>query len=146
MRNWPGCCAPVNSPPSGYRAHETIGYLVRAHWQAKQELFSAKNTLKSVLLRHDRRYPGRTLWGRLHRRFRIGALLLRTGSSSMRRTGPHPSTGGALCATGQILGETVSDWPLSPAVTPLHALWRIKLTVVVTFAAEICTGSTVTSN
>jgi hypothetical protein len=47
---------------------------------------------------------------------------------------------------GQILEETVSDWLLAPAVTPLQALWRIKRTVVVTFVAEICTGSTVTSN
>lgn len=46
----------------------------------------------------------------------------------------------------QILEETIADWLLSPAVTPLQALWRIKLTAVVTFVAEICTGSTVTSN
>lgn len=58
------------------QTHEAIGYVVRR--QAKQDLVSARNTLKSVLLRHDRRYPGRALSGRMHRRFRIGALLLRT--------------------------------------------------------------------
>lgn len=46
----------------------------------------------------------------------------------------------------QILEETVFDWLLAPAVTALQVLWRIKLTAVVTFVAEICTGSTATSN
>ena len=42
--------------------HEAIRDVVRARRQAKDDLVSAKLGLRSFLLRHERRFPGRSAW------------------------------------------------------------------------------------
>ncbi|MCY1740588.1 IS110 family transposase [Ensifer sp. SL37] len=47
-------------------AHEAIRDVVRARRQAKDDLSAAKTSLKSFLLRHDRRFSGKSIWSRSH--------------------------------------------------------------------------------
>lgn len=45
-------------------AHEALRNVVRARRQAKDGLGSAKSTVKRFLLRHGRRFTGKTIWGK----------------------------------------------------------------------------------
>lgn len=49
--------------------HEAIRAVVRARRQAKDDLVSAKLALRSFLLRHERRFPGRSAWNKTYWRW-----------------------------------------------------------------------------
>src|SRR5215218_6159332 len=49
--------------------HEAIRDLVRARRQAKDDLVSTKLALRSFLLRHERRFPGRSAWNKTYWRW-----------------------------------------------------------------------------
>jgi transposase len=49
--------------------HEAVRDVVRARRQAKHDLVSAKLALRSFLLRHERRFPGRSAWNKTYWRW-----------------------------------------------------------------------------
>ena len=49
--------------------HEAIRDVARARRQAKDDLVSAKLALRGFLLRHERRFPGRSAWNKTHWRW-----------------------------------------------------------------------------
>lgn len=120
-------------------AHEAIRDVVRARRQAKQDLVSAKNTLKSFLLRHDRRYPGKAIWGRMHWRWlsdqRFAFAHQQFVYEEYKRRIHELEE--RCVRLEQVLEEAVLDWPLAPVVTALQALRGIRFIAAVTLVAEI---------
>lgn len=120
-------------------AHEAVRDVVRAHRHAKQALASAKSTLKSFLLRHDRRFPGKAIWSRLYWRW----------LSDMTFPFPHQQfvfeeykraiheLEERCKRLEQVLIEAINAWPLAPIVMALQALRGIKLIAAATLVAEI---------
>lgn len=121
------------------KAHKAIRDVVRARRQAKQDLVSAKNTLKSFLLRHDRWYPGKAIWDRMHWRWLSDQRFAFAHEQFVYEE--HKRRIHELeerCARlEQILEEAALDWPLAPVVTALQALRGIKFIAAVTRVAEI---------
>ncbi|MGJ4860774.1 IS110 family transposase [Labrys sp. La1] len=120
-------------------AHEAIRDVVRARRQVKQDIVSAKNTLKSFLLRHDRRFPGKAIWGKAHWRWLSDQLFAFPHQQFVyeeykRRIQELEERCRRL---EQVLAEAVTDWPLSPIVTALQSLRGIKFIAAVTLVAEI---------
>jgi len=119
--------------------HEAIRDVVRAHRQAKQDLTSARTCLKSFLLRHDRRYPGKTSWGTTHWRWLAD------------QTFPYPHQQFVYeeykrrireleerCKRlEQVLVEAMQEWQLAPVVEALQALRGIRLIAADTLVSEI---------
>lgn len=120
-------------------AHEAIRDVVRARRQAKQDLVSAKNTLKSFLLRHDRRYPGKAIWGRMHWRWLSDQRFAFAHQQFVyveykRRIHELEER---CVRLEKVLEEAVLDWPLAPVVTALQALRGIRFIAAITLVAEI---------
>ena len=120
-------------------AHEAVRDVVRAHRQTKQDIASAKSSLKSFLLRHDRRFPGKAIWGGGHWRW------------LSEQTFPFPHQQFVFeeykrrikeleerCTRLEmVLEEALQDWALAPIVMALQALRGIKLIAATTLVAEI---------
>ncbi|WP_159587541.1 IS110 family transposase [Chelativorans xinjiangense] len=113
-------------------AHEAIRDVVRARRQAKQELVSAKNTLKSFLLRHDRRFPGKAIWGRMHWRWLSDQRFAFPHQQFVYEEYKRASRNWRSAATAWS-----RCWPLAPIVTALQALRGIKFIAAVTLVAAI---------
>lgn len=120
-------------------AHEAVRDVVRARRQLKDDLGSAKSSLKSFLLRHGRRFIGKAIWGKAH----WGWL------AEQKFAYPHQQFVfeeykrrihdliDRCNQLDEVLKEAVSGWTLSPLVYALQALRGIKLTAAVTLVAEI---------
>ncbi|UXU09044.1 IS110 family transposase [Agrobacterium tumefaciens] len=120
-------------------AHEAVRDVVRARRQVKDDLGSAKSSLKSFLLRHGRRFTGKAIWGKAH----WGWL------AEQKFAYPHQQFVfeeykrrihdliDRCNQLDEVLKEAVSGWTLSPLVYALQALRGIKLTAAVTLVAEI---------
>jgi transposase len=120
-------------------AHEAVRDVVRARRQLKDDLGSAKSSLKSFLLRHGRRFTGKAIWGKAH----WGWL------AEQKFSYPHQQFVfeeykrrihdliDRCNQLDEVLKEAVSGWTLSPLVYALQALRGIKLTAAVTLVAEI---------
>lgn len=120
-------------------AHEAVRDVVRARRQLKDDLGSAKSSLKSFLLRHGRRFTGKAIWGKAH----WGWL------AEQKFAYPHQQFVfeeykrrihdliDRCNQLDEVLKEAVSGWTLSPLVYALQALRGIKLTAAVTLVAEI---------
>ncbi|SMF56548.1 Transposase [Xaviernesmea oryzae] len=120
-------------------AHEAIRDVVRARRQAKNDLSAAKTALKSFLLRHDRRFTGKAIWGKAHWRW----------LSDQTFDFPHQQfvyeeykrriheLEDRCDRLNEVLAQAVSGWALAPLVHALQALRGVKLTAAVTLVAEI---------
>lgn len=120
-------------------AHEAVRDVVRAHRQAKQDLAGAKATLKSFLLRHDRRFPGKAIWGGRHWRWLAEQVFPFPHQQYVfeeykRRIHELEDRCERL---EQVLAEAIDEWPLAPIIMALQALRGIKLIAAVTLVAEI---------
>ncbi|MGX9182204.1 IS110 family RNA-guided transposase [Mesorhizobium sp. BHbdii] len=120
-------------------AHEAIRDVVRARRQAKQDLAAAKTTLKSFLLRHDRRFPGKAIWGHRHWRWLSEQTFPFTHQQFVyeeykRRIHELQDRCERL---EQVLNEAVIEWPMAPVVEALQALRGIKFIAAITLVAEI---------
>ena len=120
-------------------AHEAIREVVGARRQVKQEIVSAKNTLKSFLPRHDRRFPGKAVWSKLHwRRLPDQRFAFPHQQYVYEEYKQRIQELQARCERlEQVLEEAVANWPLAPIVTTLQALRGIKFIAAVTLVAEI---------
>lgn len=120
-------------------AHEAVRDVVHAHRQTKQDIASAQSSLKTFLLRHDCRFPGKAIWGSGHWRW------------LSEQTFPFPYQQFVFeeykrrikeleerCTRLEMaLEEALQDWALAPIVIALQALRGIKLIAATTLVAEI---------
>lgn len=95
--------------------------------------------LKSFLLRHGRRYPGKAIWGRMHWRWLCDQRFVLAHQQFVyeeykRRIHELEERCGRL---EQVLEEAVLNWPLAPVVTALQALRGIRFIAAVMLVAEI---------
>ena len=109
----------------------------RAREETRSDLKAATCRLTAVLLRHDRRYPGRATWGPAPRRW-LAAVVCATPAphlvfqASVRAV--HEPTE-RLQRLEQALQEPVHTWRLQPVVEALPALRGGPCTVAVTIVA-----------
>lgn len=120
-------------------AHEAIRDVVRAHRQAKQDVSAAKTCLKSFLLRHDRRYSGKTCWGTMHWRWLSDQTFPFPHQQFVyeeykRRIRELEERCKRLEA---VLIEAMQEWQLTPIVKALQALRGIRLIAAATLVCEI---------
>lgn len=119
--------------------HEAIRDVVRARRQAKDDLVSAKLALRSFLLRHERRFPGRSAWNKTYWRW-LGEQAFASPHQQLvfgehlRRIEEAQARCDRLDAA---LAEAVAGWRLAPLVEALQALRGIALVVAATLVAEI---------
>ena len=120
-------------------AHEAVRDLIRARRSAKEDATGAKQTVKSFLLRHDRRYGGKGTWTKMYWRW----------LSEQRFDFPHQQLAfeemqrrvlEAQARVGRLeaaLGEAVEGWRFAPLVRNLQALRGIQLVSAATLVAEV---------
>lgn len=113
--------------------------LVRARRHAKGDLVAARQMLLGFLLRHGRKFPGRTNWTRMHCRwlgeqafgsphqqFVFGECIRRIEEAQAR------------CERlDQMLQEAMEGWSLAPLVRALQALRGVGLVISATLFTEI---------
>ena len=118
---------------------EAIRDLSRARVDAVRARLKARQQLKALLLRHDRRYVGKTSWTAAHERYLSGI------------TFAHPAQDIAFAeyrqAVGegearvkrltQVLGQQVATWRMQPVVTALMTLRGLDLVSATTIVAEL---------
>lgn len=119
--------------------HEAMRDLVRARRQAKDDLVAARQMLLGFLLRHGRKYSGRTNWTRMHWRW--------LGEQAF--SSPHQQFVFAECIRriedaqarcdrlDRMLEEAIPGWSLAPLVKALQALRGIGLVIAATLVTEI---------
>jgi transposase len=119
--------------------HEAVRDVVRARRQAKDDLVAAKLALLSFLLRHARRFPGRSTWNKTHWRW-LGEQTFASPHQQLvfgehlRRIAEAQARCDRLDAA---LAEAVAGWRLAPLVEALQALRGVALVVAATLVAEI---------
>jgi transposase len=120
-------------------ATEAIRDLERARDDAKRAERTARHQLGKFLLRHGRRYPGKTHWGRRHLDWihaqhfeqeaqeRVLEDYLRAVESQTER----------VAQLTRSIAELVESWSLGPLVKSLQALRGVNLLTAAVIAAEI---------
>jgi len=120
-------------------AHEAVRDLIRARRSAKDDATAAKQTVRSFLLRHDRRFGGRSAWTKMYWRW----------LSEQRFDYPHQQLAfeelqkrvleaqARVARLESALTEAVKTWRFAPLVRGLQALRGIKLVSAATLVAEI---------
>ncbi|WFU07263.1 IS110 family transposase (plasmid) [Rhizobium sp. CB3171] len=119
--------------------HEAMRDLVRARRQAKDDLVAARQMLLGFLLRHGRKYTGKTNWtrrhwgwlgeqafGSPHQQFVFGECIRRIEETQSR-----------CDRIDRMLQEALSGWSLAPLVKALQALRGVGLVVAATLVSEI---------
>jgi len=118
---------------------EAIRDLERARDDAKKAERVARQTLRAFLLRHDRRYPGKTAWTQQHldwlrkQKFaheaqqRVLADYLYTLERASER----------VAQLERDIAELIESWHMLPLVKALQALRGISLITAVVLVAEI---------
>lgn len=119
--------------------HEAVRDLVRARRQAKEDLVAARQMLLGFLLRHGRKFPGRTNWTRMHWRW-LGEQAFSSPhhqfvfGESIR----HIEEAQARCdRLDHMLQEAMGTWSLAPLVKALQSLRGVGLVIAATLVSEI---------
>ncbi len=120
-------------------AHEAIRDLIRGRRQAKRDMVASRQMLLSFLLRHGRKFAGRSNWSKAHWRwlseqafatphqqFVFGECIRRIEEAQQR-----------CDRLDVMLLEALRHWSLAPLVQALQALRGVGLVVAATLAAEI---------
>ncbi|MCA1444819.1 IS110 family transposase [Ensifer sp. IC4062] len=120
-------------------AHEAIRDVVRARRQAKTDLSAAKAALKSFLLRHDRRFTGKSIWGKSYWNWLAELTFAFPHQQFVFEEYKRRIHDLEACCERleDVLAEAVSGWTLAPIVEALQALRGVKLIAAVTLVAEI---------
>ena len=120
-------------------ADEAIRDLTRAREDAVKDLKSAKQRLKSFLLRHDIRYTGTANWRPAHLRW-LGTIVCGTPAQQIvfqeyvRAISERQDRVQRLEAE---LQDQVQNWRLLPVVTAIQAMRGIQFLTAVTVIAEL---------
>ncbi|MDG2515374.1 IS110 family RNA-guided transposase [Sphingobium yanoikuyae] len=120
-------------------AHEAVRDLIRARRSAQDDAIGAKQTVRSFLLRHDRRFGGKAAWTKMYWRW----------LSEQRFDFPHQQLAfeemqkrvlEAQARVGRLeaaLTEAVDAWCFAPLVRNLQVLRGIRLVSAATLVAEV---------
>ena len=119
--------------------HEAMRDLSRARETAMDDLKRKRQQISSQLLRLGLHYPGKTTWGRAHRRWlagvkipsRVQRIVFEEALLAERQTQDR------VDRLAQAIRDALPDWSLAPLVAALQALRGVKLIAAVTIAAEI---------
>jgi transposase len=131
-----GELTPVKVPDAD---DEAMRDLTRAREDAKSVERRAKQRTAAFLLRHGRRYPGQTTWGRGHWRWLLQQamehpaqqIVLQEYLDAVQEAGARVER-----LTGQIR-ELLPQWRRAPWVTAYQALRGVSLLVAATVVAEV---------
>src|SRR5262249_23164589 len=118
---------------------EAIRDLERAREGAKRAELVARHQLSKFLLRHGRRYPGKTTWNDAHRAWIAGQAFAEPAQQHVLADALG-GVGSAALRCQQLaekLRESAGSWRLSPLVQAFQALRGVEFVTAVTFAAEV---------
>lgn len=118
---------------------EAIRDLGRAREDAKHAELVARHQLGKFLLRHGRRYPGKTTWNDAHRAWIAGQAFAEPAQQHVLADGLAAVEAAALRCRQltERLRESAEAWRLSPLVKAFQALRGVEFVTAVTFAAEV---------
>jgi transposase len=119
--------------------HEAVRDLVRARRTAKDDLKRAKLGLLSFMLRHERRFGGRSHWSKAHWRW-LGEQSFASPHQQLvvEELKQRIREGEARCERLEAaLAEAVGSWRLAPLVRALQALRGLGLVASTVLVAEI---------
>lgn len=118
---------------------EAMRDLVRGRQDAKNAERQAKQRLGAFLLRHGRRFEGKTPWGRAHRRW-LGEQSFAHPAQQITFQ-EYVATVEQCQARVERLTEQiralVPEWRMAPVVEAFQAMRGVSLLVAVTVAAEV---------
>ena len=120
-------------------AHEAVRDLCRAREDAVQMRLRARQQLKAFLLRHDRRYPGKTSWTKTHERW-IADQRFDHAGETVALAEYQLAVQGAEQRVQRLttaLHEIVQGWRFEPVVAALRALRGIDSISAIGLMAEI---------
>jgi len=119
--------------------HEAIRELTRGYEEAVQDLRRARQRVSSFLLRQGVRYPGKTTWTRLHRRWLAG-LQFAEPANRIALDSRLQAVDQALARRAEMAAQVaaaVPAWRLAPVVEALRGLRGLDLVAAAGLAAEI---------
>jgi transposase len=120
-------------------AHEAVRDLCRAREDAVQMRLKARQQLKAFLLRHDRRYAGKTSWTRIHERW-IADQKFEHSGETIALTEYQLAAQAAeqrVQRLTQALLEVVRGWRFEAVVAALRSLRGIDSVSAIGLIAEI---------
>jgi transposase len=118
---------------------EAIRDLERAREDAKKSERVAQHQLSKFLLRHGRRYPGKTTWNDAHRAWIAQVAFAEPAQQHVLADG-LATVEAATLRCRQLtdrLRELTEAWRLAPLVKAFQALRGVEFVTAVTFAAEV---------
>jgi transposase len=120
-------------------ATEAMRDLERARDDAKKAERTARHQLSKFLLRHGRRYDGKTAWTGMHLEWIRGQIFDHEAHNRVLVDYVH-AVEGATERVRQLtkdIGDLVETWSLRPLVKALQALRGVQLVSAVILAAEL---------
>ena len=121
------------------RAHEAIRNLWRAREDAVNLRLKTRQQLKAFLLRHDRRYPGKTSWTKMHERWIIDQKFEHV-ADHIALSEYHLAVQSAEARVqrlGTALSQACDGWHFAPVVAALKALRGIDTVSAIGLVCEI---------
>jgi transposase len=131
-----GELTPVKVPDAD---DEAMRDLTRAREDAISVERRAKQRTAALLLRHGRRYPGKTTWGRGHWRWLVQQVMVHPAQQIVLQEyldAVRQASARVQRLTGQIR-ELIPQWRRAPLVSACQALRGVSLIVAVTVVAEV---------
>jgi transposase len=118
---------------------EAIRDLERARDDAKKAERVARHQLSKFLLRHGRRYPGKTTWNDAHRAWIAKGAFAEAAQQHVLADGlATVETATLRCQQlTERLRELTATWRLAPLVQALQAMRGVEFVTAVTLAAEV---------
>jgi len=120
-------------------AHEAVRDLCRAREDAVGARLKARQQLKAFLLRHDRRYPGKTSWNKSHERW-IAEQRFDHAGERVALAEYQLAVQAAEQRVERLtdaLGEAIKGWHFETVVAALRGLRGIDLVSAIGLVAEI---------
>lgn len=118
---------------------EAIRDLERAREDAKKAERVAQHQLSKFLLRHGRRYPGKTTWNDAHRAWIAAQTFAEAAQQHVLSDGLATVESAALRCQQltEKLRVLAEDWQLAPLVKALQTMRGVEFVTAVTLAAEV---------
>jgi transposase len=131
-----GALAPVVIPDA---RDEAIRDLSRAREDAVRARLKARQQLKALLLRHGRRYTGKTSWTAAHERY-LAELTFDHPAQDIAFTEYRQAVAESQARVErltQALAQQVEQWRMRPVVSALMTLRGLDLVAATTLVAEL---------